>query len=137
MNSFARKAMKVAALSFAALGLSFTLGPAAQAASLVTHDNWADGSGVVTDTSTQAPVSTCGNAISGAGVAIDDGCQGGADATTNAVDTILTYNNYGIASGLVANLDTQAPVDVSGNSTTVGGAASSKGSVGGANATIK
>src|SRR5436305_2112002 len=65
--------MKVAALSFAALGLSFTLGSAAQAASLVSHDNWADGSGVVTDTSTRAPVSTCGNATSGAGVALTDG----------------------------------------------------------------
>src|SRR5438067_10159925 len=70
MKTWVRKSLKIGVLAAGMMAFGST---AAQAASITTHDNWGDASGVVTDTSTRAPVSTCGNATSGAGVALTDG----------------------------------------------------------------
>ncbi|ADD39847.1 chaplin family protein [Stackebrandtia nassauensis] len=83
----------------------------------------------------QAPISVCGNSTSVAGSATS-GCKGGSDATLNnghGAPDATTTGNLGALTGNQAILPVQAPVDVSGNATTVGGH-SVAGSHGGSNA---
>jgi hypothetical protein len=111
MNTWVRKSFKVGVLS---AGVLLFAGNAANA-DFTSIGNAGVGSGNQVNTTVQAPVDLCGNAI-GAGGNASAGCVGGSWATlTGDPGNFTSIGNAGVGSGNQVNTTTQTPIDVCGN----------------------
>ncbi|NUT31479.1 MAG: DUF320 domain-containing protein [Hamadaea sp.] len=119
MNSWARKSLKVGALSAGFL----LAGAAAAHADATTSNNAGIGNGTQVDAQIQAPIDVCGNAVALFGNAYA-GCTGGAWATNNGeLGDLRSSDNFGILNGTQVRALVQAPIDVCGNAVGIGGTA--------------
>jgi hypothetical protein len=120
MNSWARKSLKVGALSAGFLLAS----TAAAHADDTTSNNIGIGNGTQIDAQIQAPINVCGNAIALLGDATA-GCAGGAWANHfGELGDLHSSDNFGLLNGTQVRALLQAPVDVCGNAVGIGGSAS-------------
>ena len=120
MNSWARKSLKVGALSAGFL----LAGTAAAHAEDTTSHNVGIGNGTQIDAHVQAPIDVCGNAIALLGNA-SAGCVGGAWADHfGELGDLHSSDNFGLLNGTQVRALLQAPIDVCGNAVGIAGSAS-------------
>lgn len=119
MNVWIRRTVQV---GLVAAGLMVASATGAAAADITTEDNFGAGNGNQAVVPVQVPINACGNAASVLGNA-EAGCEGGSTATMKPgqLPDMSTEDNAGILNGNQALVPVQAPINICGNSATLGG----------------
>ncbi|MDA1361318.1 chaplin family protein [Glycomyces luteolus] len=134
-NSWARKTAQTGLVAtgvvlVAGAGTAQAYGP-----DVTTQDQVGAVSGNQVVAPVQAPVNICGVAAAVHGTA-SAGCEGGADADYDGAGDLTTQDNTGLGNGNQTFAPVQAPTDISGIASAVGGAADSW-STGGSHADVE